>query len=281
MQSIEDLARSKFGEPNRRSSSRSELRFGSKGSLAVCLTGERAGAWFDHEAQKGGYLEGLEGYERPEPHSKGSLDYSTKSADMLEKALRSRASIQASPAETYLASRAITSWPHSLFWCPAYWALFAICQNDDGDIFAGQVIYLTRDGQRREEFGARKRTFSKIRDWHRISSVRFPGRGETILAEGVETAASVWVATGRPVRAVLGTAGMRDHRVTAKRITLAEDGNKPDSPARKFMDDAALQRAQRQRVKRAIPPDGLDWNDIHQKWGADCVARGIAAARSI
>jgi hypothetical protein len=48
---IEPLARQFFGEPNRARSSKTELRFGSHGSLSVDLD---KGTWYDHEAQEGG-----------------------------------------------------------------------------------------------------------------------------------------------------------------------------------------------------------------------------------
>ncbi|WP_319796612.1 toprim domain-containing protein [Nitrobacter sp.] len=52
--SMNDLARHLYGEPNRRMSSRRELRFGRKGSLAVVIDGPKAGSWCDHEAGGGG-----------------------------------------------------------------------------------------------------------------------------------------------------------------------------------------------------------------------------------
>lgn len=51
---IEDIAVAAFGEKNKAMSSGRELRFGSKGSKAVQLIGERRGSWFDHEADEGG-----------------------------------------------------------------------------------------------------------------------------------------------------------------------------------------------------------------------------------
>jgi hypothetical protein len=52
--SMNDLARYLCGEPNRRMSSRRELRFGRKGSLAVVIAGPKAGSWCDHETGVGG-----------------------------------------------------------------------------------------------------------------------------------------------------------------------------------------------------------------------------------
>ena len=51
---IGPVARRLLGEPNTRLSSREELRFGSRGSIAVRITGERAGTWYDFEATEGG-----------------------------------------------------------------------------------------------------------------------------------------------------------------------------------------------------------------------------------
>ncbi|MEM7729063.1 MAG: toprim domain-containing protein [Pseudomonadota bacterium] len=42
------------GEPNRKLSTRHEMRWGRKGSLSVRMTGDRAGVWHDHETNDGG-----------------------------------------------------------------------------------------------------------------------------------------------------------------------------------------------------------------------------------
>ena len=50
-----DVARALLGEPNARlSTAARELRYGTHGSLAVHVGGERAGTWRDHEAGEGG-----------------------------------------------------------------------------------------------------------------------------------------------------------------------------------------------------------------------------------
>ena len=45
-----------FGEPNQSLSSQSELRFGTNGSKAVEIVGDKAGAYCDHESNDSGYL---------------------------------------------------------------------------------------------------------------------------------------------------------------------------------------------------------------------------------
>jgi putative DNA primase/helicase len=51
---IEAIARAILGEPNKRRSTRTELRFGTNGSVSVEIAGGKRGQWYDHEAQQGG-----------------------------------------------------------------------------------------------------------------------------------------------------------------------------------------------------------------------------------
>jgi hypothetical protein len=51
-----DVVTELLGEPNPKLSSKSELRFGRKGSLVVKIAGAKVGAWFDHENGVGGDL---------------------------------------------------------------------------------------------------------------------------------------------------------------------------------------------------------------------------------
>jgi putative DNA primase/helicase len=51
---IGDIARAIFGEPNTALSTRVQLRFGAHGSIAVEISGPKAGFWYDHEDEQGG-----------------------------------------------------------------------------------------------------------------------------------------------------------------------------------------------------------------------------------
>ena len=51
---MEELARTLLGTPNKKLSTRDELRFGNRGSMSVNIGGAEPGVWFDHEAAKGG-----------------------------------------------------------------------------------------------------------------------------------------------------------------------------------------------------------------------------------
>lgn len=55
-QDVEAVARVLFGEPNKKLSTREELRFGRKGSLVVTLTGRWRGRWTNHETGEDGDL---------------------------------------------------------------------------------------------------------------------------------------------------------------------------------------------------------------------------------
>ncbi len=51
---VEDVAQALFGEPNRVLSTRAQLRYGTHGSLAVEIAGDKRGEWYDHENKVGG-----------------------------------------------------------------------------------------------------------------------------------------------------------------------------------------------------------------------------------
>jgi hypothetical protein len=51
---IAEIARGILGEPNERLSTRTQLRFGTNGSVAVEIAGQKRGQWYDHEAETGG-----------------------------------------------------------------------------------------------------------------------------------------------------------------------------------------------------------------------------------
>jgi hypothetical protein len=51
---ISEIAQRILGAPNKKLSTRSQLRFGKNGSIAVDIQGPKAGTWFDHEIRKGG-----------------------------------------------------------------------------------------------------------------------------------------------------------------------------------------------------------------------------------
>src|SRR4051794_18925625 len=56
---IADLATELLGAPNKALSSKTELRYGNKGSIAITIQGGKIGVWYDHENGTGGDAIGL------------------------------------------------------------------------------------------------------------------------------------------------------------------------------------------------------------------------------
>ena len=51
---VAEIARAILGRPNEQLSTRTQLRFGTNGSVAIEIAEEKRGEWFDHEAAGGG-----------------------------------------------------------------------------------------------------------------------------------------------------------------------------------------------------------------------------------
>lgn len=271
-----------FGQPNKNLSSVRQLRFGKKGSLAVELHGEKAGAWFDHEAQKGGRIraDGDEPFHHRPSTPQRVITHDSESARSLQAALTQIQQAAGTAGEAYLNSRGITEWPaHSVRFCRHPYGIIGLAQDASGTIRAAQVVYLTSAG-RKAGFAVGKRTFTACSGWHRIAAVHLPGRGEPIVCEGIETGLSIWQSLDprRHVLVCLGTAGLRELRVPQKRITIARDGDAAGSPADRFVLSAVEARSRFQRVRVATPPAGMDFNDVLVRHGSAEVARLIGGA---
>jgi len=304
-QRIGDLATAFLGPPNRSLSSSRQLRFGSKGSVAVEIDGEATGKWYDHEAgHGGGPLELIRCHTRLDLDAArdwgadwlGSTPRPAKDRPPRQDPCRGKAPtghvasiltacvpVQETPAETYLRRRGITwSLPNSLLFQPkaqgGFGALVALATDDHGEALALQQIAVTDDG-RKAPVGVVKRTHKAVAEWHRQAVVRLPGEPPIVLAEGVETALSVWQATGRETWACLGTIRAELPLSDGAPVTIASDGDAEDSPAfRAMMAAAQTLSTQGHAVTIAHPPAGSDANDILQADGEDAVRAFIAAA---
>ena len=115
--------------------------------------------------------------------------------------------------ERYLCGRGITGRP--LPPCLRYRAnaygrhaaMVALATTDAGEVAAVQQVYLTDDGAK-APIPVPKRTNKARDDWAERAAVRLPGKPPLILCEGVETALSLWQATGQEVWACLGVANI-------------------------------------------------------------------------
>lgn len=264
-----------------------ELRFGNKGSLRITISGDKAGMWHDYESGETGTL--LNRDERPEyrhvekPRGR-RVEHDPERLAKLQDITSRLISIDGTPAERYLRSRAITEWPHAIRFDPQSCALACIAQDAAGTIQAVQRVFLTEDGRKRQIMvdGAAQSKITNMagQGWPDVAAARFPGRGEPILCEGPETGLSIWMATGRPVFPCLGTGGWDRLYLKSKKVTIACDGDEPESPAANRLKRAAANRSRKGfRVKIATPPPGMDFNDVHQRDGLKAVLTLVKAAQ--
>lgn len=339
---IADLARELLGEPNSGLSTRDQLRFGTKGSVAVEIAGPNCGRWFDHEHGIGG--DGMELVRtrlgiangaacdwardwlglpaRPivtlakeslaasdaRPTSDGSIDPSAHEStpepaaadaapapehkDKKEEIAAKVAGIVSdcrditgTPAEAYLRNRGIVAapLPPALRFRPyafgRYGALVALATDADGAVHGVQQIYVTEDG-RKAPLKVQKRTNKAHDGWSDVASVRLPGTTPIVLAEGVETALSVWQATGQETWACLGISNIARAPVPdGVPVIVARDGDEPGSKADQQLRRAVtILRGQGRDVTVAEPPMGQDFNDVLQHDGEQAIRDLILGA---
>ena len=302
-----DLAQSLLSASNPIHSTKSQLRYGTKGSMAIEIAGPRAGQWRDFEAGTGGA--GLElirhhlGLDkkaawhwarnwlgdirhRPTKPPAPAPDNKDRKAIVAEIIARSE-SIAASPAETYLRNRGITlTSPDCIryrrFAAGKHGALVALATDEAGEVLAVQQTYLTDDGQK-APVNVVKRTNKAVDGWSDRAAVRLPGIEPLILCEGVENALSIWQATRRETWACLGISNIARAPVPpGKPVLIASDGDAPGSKAHHQRQSAViLLRTRGHDVAVADPPLGLDFNDVLRASGEqavrDLIARSITA----
>ena len=232
-----------FGEPTRRSAR--EWRWGRKGSVAYRL--DRGGTFYSFEAGTGGSLLdaimlahgcrfssattfardwlGDDATPRAAPRKKRATfapDLEQQRAMSEAVALwRAGRRIDGTAAARYLQGRGIDRWPADavrfiaardvarIAWRWWRWpALMLPLVNDAGDVTAVQLIALTDQGAavpHWEHAGKIK----MVRGVAAGSALRLPGdaSGPLVLAEGGETALSVWLSTGHETWAAFGAIG--------------------------------------------------------------------------
>jgi phage/plasmid primase-like uncharacterized protein len=291
---IDQLACELLGQPNSALSTSRELRFGKRDSIAVVISGDGAGRWFDHESERGG--DGLELICRCRDLTNGPAcewardwlgEPDTKTADFDTIVAASREP-RADALRRYLQRRAIRpdGLPSSIRFRPnawgAYGALVALATDDTGNVLGLQQIYLTADGQK-APIRVVKRTNKRCDGWSTRASVRLPGNPPLILCEGVETALSLWQATGNETWACLGISNIGKAPVAPNSaVLIGRDGDDPGSKAdRQLRKAAARLKGRGHEVRVAAPPQGRDFNDVLREGGEQQVRDLVANARSL
>jgi len=186
------------------------------------------------------------------------------------------------PVENYLANRAIESWPDDIRCHPdsenGYDALIALVRDGADNVSAVQRVFLTPDGKK-APLSLKKRSDGVLKK----AAVKMPGRGSRLyLAEGPETALSVWSATGAPTWAVLGQNFQgREIPDGMTEIVIAADDAPRDKPAFEQSIKAAKHYAGRGYKVFLVRPDGpngYDFNDVHQEQGIDALREMLESA---
>ena len=213
----------------------------------------------------------------------------------LVRALQERAQpVENTPAAIYLEGRGITGLPaEGLAFLPPvpgqsvrspeYGALVVWARDDSGAITGGQRILLKPDGSR-PDVEVRKPAFGSTSGHPARFAGREPG-GPLIVAEGPESALSIWAATGYETWAVFGVSGWKTAPLPKDReVIFAPDRDAPDSPAGKAFRSAVehhLAAGVNLRIAVAPEPSGSkhDLNDTLVRAGPDAVRAAIASAR--
>lgn len=211
--------------------------------------------------------------------------------------------IEDTPAARYLAARGIDAWPSTgLAYLPPlikhlpetqrqtlrgvrFGALTIWAEDVDGTVIGGQRILLTSDGTKTSLKSAKPNvgfiagTAGKFRP--PIETADDP----LVIAEGPESALSIWFATGLETWTVFGVSGFHSLSLPPGRtIILAPDQDPPDSPAAKTFQRAATQHLENGHdlwIARAPESEGSkkDLNDTLRERGITAVQDAISAAQ--
>ncbi len=275
---IHDLALHLLGQPNKALSTPAQLRYGHKGSLAVDIAGDKTGQWFDHEEGIGGdalklvchkmNLKNGDACEWAKQwfglYPKTAIKGAAKTPDILKTCIP----VAGTPAETYLRKRGIIkAVPDCLSYRPnafgKYGALVAKSTDERGNVLAVQQIYITDNGEK-APVSVGKRTNKAVEKWAEKSAVRLVGSLPVVLAEGVETALSIWQETGRETWACLGLHNIGNAPLPPDAgVTVARDGDIKGSKA-----DIRIQKEMEKLARRgftvsvATPQQNMDFNSL-------------------
>ena len=317
----EELFEQLVGQPKKHSAS--EWRHGTKGSFSMAMRGTKRGLWKDHESGEGGDIfdlvavrhlglteakddfpetlrstAGLLGIgdvtvtpaQSAELKAREAAREVAREAEEAAKAQRDKnkikwrqknaESVTGTMAETYLRSRGITRIPPETF--ANYNSLhdpeLVVWATDDrGVVQGGQGIALVNRKLKKENF-------AKVGGYPARLPADTPN-GPLFVAEGPETALTVWQATGAEVWAVFGASNFAKAPLpTDRTVILCPDADDPNlSAGRSFADACAYHAARGVRLYIAHSglPEGSkgDLNDVLQTKGAGAVCAAIEAAK--
>lgn len=111
---------------------------------------------------------------------------------------------------------------------------------------------------------------------------RLPGTDDAlILAEGTETAATVWAVTGKETWALCGSMGKADLSgiPLTRPIIISQDADPPNSPSAQSLNKAIRRWRREGRTVLTVRPPGndkSDWNDVIRTHGTDAVSKAFS-----
>jgi len=300
----EALAGELFGQPISRS--KHELRFGSRGSTAVTLSGPHRGSFRSWEEDRGGsmldaimfatgcsfhraveygqaYL-GIDGA-TPAPIRRRPVNVDKRiDKEAGERKIEARrvwneaGPIESTPGEVYLQSRAIRpeEWPAAVRWHRDGYLAFA--STVKSSVTQIQRVYITVQGVAKTREDGRKLKFSLGPG--EGGSVRFDGKidGPLCLAEGPETGLSIWDATGYETWVSLGGIRANLSEVPIDRhIYVCLDDDAKYAPSKKGIRDKIKAWRKEGRTVLIFLPfdmsrrDKSDFNDALQEYGPEYI----------
>ena len=289
-----------LGEPNRALSTRRELRFRSKGSMAIDL---EKGTWYDWEVGEGGGVVDLVRRELALPGRDDAVAWLTaerylddrpppKKTPVKIKILTdgkfkfkfamatwgSSAAAEGTPVEMYLASRGITMSP-----IPRRLRFAEALLHKSGSRWPAMVGLVT-DGLTDQPLAVH-RTFLAKKDpgkapvepnkmalgrWLGGAVKLAPPAAHILVGEGIETCLAAMQATGVGAWAALSTSGLKRLELPpeVRRVTVLADHDflNPKTGTRPGVDAArsagARWRRQGRDARIAWPPEGKDFADM-------------------
>lgn len=236
--------------------------------------------------------------EREKKHAEQEAEQAKQDAAKISRARRlidGSVPLTDTAGEDYLRGRSINAgvWPDAIRWDPEQQAILFVVTDDAGSAVAAQLVAVTKDGKKDADRVWNTNAPDERRAKNSIGpigrgAVRLPGlaSGPICIAEGGETAASIWVSTGYETLAVLGSMARVGDIVSnavkaGRRIVICRDDDPRTSPAAKAARTGVKAiKAMGGDVREAWPFEvrrgkKQDFNDLLVDSGPDAVRRRI------
>lgn len=292
-----------MGEPNKNLSNNNQLRYGSKGSMSITLTGAKAGLWYMHEEGRGGNLLQLI-QEQKDLNFKDALEYAanylgiTKANEednpYYKKVYSFSKSIKNTIGEKYLREhRGISANLDNIRFVPYLYepttkqkhpAVVVFSKDMSGEIKGMQAIWLDRQTGMKLDIEPAKRSYGEIKGT--MVPINKGSKGIAV-AEGIETGLSI--ASSKPDLTVFAALGSFTNFAAS---SLKANG----TPIIMCVDNDGDNKQSIDKVKKSIselskkgfnvfvayPKQvGADFNDILKKEGRTMVSKYLDNARLV